>query len=255
MDQRPTALRIDGLSVSDALEVCVQRARDGRGALVMGINADLVNIAVRSAEYRALIQRCDVVLADGVGGWLAAMAMGNWRARRTPVPDLVDVLIENGVGTRVYLVGGTKSVVDRAANRLRERGLEVVGQLDGYFSEDALLDVVSAVDRANVDLVLLGMPSPQKERLGVAIHEVTPALVVGIGGYIDVLAGTVPRAPKVLRRLGLEWAYRFSREPRRLAKRYLLGNIEFLWRVCQLASLRWGRRRLKRGRSDARRGA
>lgn len=224
-------LRVDGLSLDDAYTACMSSLETRTGLLVMGVNGDLANASFRDPDYASLLNQCDIVLADGVGGWLLARANGQHEAKRAPIPDLVDRLLTNIAGNSVFLAGGTPAVVADAAQSLQGRGIQLAGVRDGYLTCEEEEDLISLIVGLEPAIVLLGMPSPKKEKIGLALRSRTDALIIGVGGYIDILAGHIPRAPASMRRLGLEWTYRFAHEPRRLARRYVLGNAELLWRL------------------------
>jgi N-acetylglucosaminyldiphosphoundecaprenol N-acetyl-beta-D-mannosaminyltransferase len=105
----------------------------------------------------------------------------------------------------------------------------LAGTRNGYWSPDEEAGVVAEIAASRADLLFVALPSPRKElflegyaeQLGVPFR-------MGVGGSFDVLAGRTSRAPKWLQRIGMEWSYRLLQEPRRMAKRYLVGNTEFL---------------------------
>jgi N-acetylglucosaminyldiphosphoundecaprenol N-acetyl-beta-D-mannosaminyltransferase len=114
--------------------------------------------------------------------------------------------------------------------------LTVAGSRNGYFEAKDHLSIVDEIRASEPDMLFVGMPSPFKDvfcerhrdRLNVPV-------IVGVGGSFDVLAGFTRRAPKAAQRLGLEWAWRMLMEPRRLWKRYLTTNTEFIWLVLREA--------------------
>ncbi|MDH3629105.1 MAG: WecB/TagA/CpsF family glycosyltransferase, partial [Acidobacteriota bacterium] len=116
------------------------------------------------------------------------------------------------------------------------------GSSDGYFDNDN--EAARRVAESGARLLFVGMPSPRKERF---LHQQRSVLgsifSMGVGGSFDVWAGNVRRAPRWMQRVGLEWAYRLLQEPRRLWKRYLIGNLRFGWIV--LASRFSGRMETK----------
>jgi len=133
-------------------------------------------------------------------------------------------------GRSVYFLGARDDVLDEVVRRFRERypALKVAGSRNGYWDDDAA--VVAQVRSAAPDLLFLAIPSPRKE-FWLAEH--MPAMGVpfsmGVGGSFDVVAGRVKRAPRWVQRIGCEWVYRLVQEPRRMWKRYLVGNTSFIW--------------------------
>lgn len=104
----------------------------------------------------------------------------------------------------------------------------LAGYRDGYFGEDEFDAVVAEVEQAEPDIVFVGITSPKKERLIERFRELgAKGAFVGVGGSFDVVSGNIPRAPMWMQRANLEWLFRMMQEPRRLVKRYLVGNVRF----------------------------
>jgi N-acetylglucosaminyldiphosphoundecaprenol N-acetyl-beta-D-mannosaminyltransferase len=133
---------------------------------------------------------------------------------------------------RVYFLGARPEVVQRLATECAGTypGLVIAGYRDGYFSPADHTAIVEEIRGLAPHLLFVGMPSPFKEvwcqrhrgRLNVPV-------MIGVGGSFDVLAGYIRRAPRWLQRTGLEWLWRLINEPRKLWKRYLTTNSEFVW--------------------------
>ncbi|MHB8449271.1 MAG: WecB/TagA/CpsF family glycosyltransferase [Mycobacteriales bacterium] len=220
------------------LERCEEARRGGGSLSILGVNAAIVNLAVKLPELRAYLDLADIVLPDGMGVVWFYRLIGQRLRERVATPDLVEALLTGAPGQRIYLVGGLPAAVSCAADVLRGRGHQVVGAHHGFMSETEVGAVIADIRRAEAELVLVGMPSPKKEAFSSELRHSNdePTIVIGVGGYLDVLAGLVPRAPRVIGRLGFEWAFRLAMEPRRLAGRYLIGNLTFLRTI-----LRWRR--------------
>ena len=106
--------------------------------------------------------------------------------------------------------------------------MAVAGYRDGYFGDDEFDDVVAEVERAEPDIVFVGITSPKKERLIERFRELgAKGAFVGVGGSFDVVSGNIPRAPMWMQRANLEWLFRMMQEPKRLVKRYVVGNTRF----------------------------
>ena len=159
------------------------------------------------------------------------------RILRRPLPERVagiDLFVElvkrsAADGRSVYFLGARDEVLEEMIRRFREQypTLNIAGSRNGYWDDDAA--VVAQVREARPDLVFLAIPSPRKE-FWLAEH--MPAMGVpfamGVGGSFDVVAGKVKRAPVWVQRIGCEWVYRLVQEPRRMWKRYLVGNTKFV---------------------------
>jgi N-acetylglucosaminyldiphosphoundecaprenol N-acetyl-beta-D-mannosaminyltransferase len=136
---------------------------------------------------------------------------------------------------RVYVLGARADVLERAIANIRDRHphLKLAGRRDGYFADEEAEAVAAEVRAAAPDIVFLAMSSPRKE-YWIAEHggSTGAALVVGVGGAIDVWAGVARRAPLWMQRAGLEWFYRLAQEPRRMWRRYLVTNLLFGYALC-----------------------
>ncbi|KGN34567.1 UDP-N-acetyl-D-mannosamine transferase [Knoellia sinensis KCTC 19936] len=197
------------------------------------INAAKVAEAERNSALRDAILSCDLINADGMSVVWASRLLGTPLPERVTGIDLMTALFERAEtqGWPVYLLGAEDAVIHEVVDRLRVRypELPIAGFRNGYWSPDQEPEVVSAVALADAKLLFVAMPSPRKE-LFVARHrqDLNVGLVVGVGGSFDVLAGVTKRAPDVLQRAGLEWLFRLVQEPRRMWKRYLVGNTKFI---------------------------
>lgn len=217
-------------------------------ALVAYANAHTLNLAAQDPGYRAVLRRAALVLNDGAGLALAG------RLRGRPFPANLNgsdftprvLALAAARGWPVYFLGARPGVAEEAARRLRGRtpGLRVVGVRDGYFAIEETAAVVEGVRRAGAGLLLVAMGNPLQE-LWLDRHlQATGARVgIGVGAFFDFAAGAVPRAPAWMNRAGVEWVYRLAHEPRRLWRRYLIGNVTFLMQVmAEDIALRVGRR-------------
>ncbi|NLF01847.1 MAG: WecB/TagA/CpsF family glycosyltransferase [Anaerolineales bacterium] len=194
---------------------------------------------VDDARARRAVNGAGLVTPDGMPVvWLLKLA-GFDRATRVYGPDVMDACCKRGemLGWRHYFYGGAEGVPERVAAIMGDRypHLEVVGTYSPPFraltaSEDA--DVVVQINAARPHVVWVGLGSP-KQDLWMAQHRdlLGAEVLVGVGAAFDFAAGTVKQAPRWLSRVGLEWAFRLVQEPRRLWRRYLIGNPRFVWNL------------------------
>jgi N-acetylglucosaminyldiphosphoundecaprenol N-acetyl-beta-D-mannosaminyltransferase len=129
----------------------------------------------------------------------------------------------------LFFLGATAEVLNEVLRRLRIRhpSLVIAGAHHGYWEDDA--EIIRIVREAHPHFLFLAVPSPRKEFwLHRHLESLGVPFVMGVGGTFDVIAGRVRRAPRWVQRIGCEWAYRVAQEPRRMWKRYLLGNSAFV---------------------------
>jgi N-acetylglucosaminyldiphosphoundecaprenol N-acetyl-beta-D-mannosaminyltransferase len=189
------------------------------------------------AELRAAVMASDLTVPDGQPLVWAMNALGHSLSSRVYGPDLMARYCERATrtGTRMFLYGGRNqgALVQLALNLRQEHpGLRIVG---GYappfraltsYEEDAVVD---EINRSGADVVWVGIGVPKQEKWMAAMRErLDASVLVGVGAAFDFHAGLVSQAPSWIQALGMEWAYRLSREPRRLWRRYLRYNPRFV---------------------------
>jgi exopolysaccharide biosynthesis WecB/TagA/CpsF family protein len=223
---------IDALTM-DAVLDRVHTAIFGGGRLRIGIvNAAKLVQMRRDTTLRADVLSCDLILADGVPVVWASRLLGRPLPERVAGIDLMYRMLARGHehGYGVYCLGASEGVLAAAVGQIasKYRLVRLVGCHHGYFTPREEPAIVAAINRAQPDILLVGISSPKKERFLARWSEQLGVPVChGVGGSFDVLAGKVRRAPLAWQRLGLEWLYRVKQEPRRLWWRYLVTNTLF----------------------------
>jgi len=220
----------------------------------VAINAAKVVKYQRDEDLRAAIDGCELATADGQVIVWAARLLGRPLRERVTGIDLMHALLDASRGRRfrVYLLGARADVLARAESAIAELypGIEIAGRHHGYFAPEDEDAVVESIAAAAPHLLFVALETPAKE-LFLARHRQRLQLpfVMGVGGSFDVLAGERRRAPRWMRSAGLEWLYRLAQDPRRMARRYVVGNTQFVvlvfqeFRRARLAGLLTGRAR------------
>lgn len=219
-------------TMSEALEA-VSRARyQATGEAVTPprffafVNAHCLNVAWNDDVYSDILRRCDRVWPDGTGVRMAGARLG------FPVPENVNGTDMFPLLTgRIFLYGAAPGVAEKAAENARRLypQMEIVGFDHGYGDDREVVAHVNAV-KPDILLVALGVPRQEKwiaDHLG----ELDVGCAIAVGGLLDFVSGRIPRAPKWMRRLGIEWVFRLMQEPRRMFRRYIIGNPLFLRRL------------------------
>jgi N-acetylglucosaminyldiphosphoundecaprenol N-acetyl-beta-D-mannosaminyltransferase len=188
----------------------------------------------RDPALKAIHNRAGMVLPDGMPlAWWARRA-GGPIADRVCGPEFFPHIVETLPHRAHFFYGATEATLDQLCQqvRLRSPGARIVGAYAPPFrpltpQEDA--DVIRRINDSGADIVWVGLSTPKQERW-MAEHRqaLNAAALIGVGAAFDMEAGNVRRAPKFLRRTGLEWTYRLVLEPRRLWRRYLINNPGFL---------------------------
>lgn len=200
------------------------------------VNAHCVNIAQTNLAYRACLERSELVLADGSGVLTAARMLNLPLRHNLNGTDLVPKVMKLAAdeGASVFLLGGRPGVAPEAARRLllSYPHLSVIGTEHGFLSFEEERRLVRRIQLLRPDILVVGTGVPKQESwIDHYWEELPVVLALGAGAFLDFTAGRVPRAPALLRRVGMEWMYRLGVEPRRLWRRYLIGNVTFALHV------------------------
>jgi N-acetylglucosaminyldiphosphoundecaprenol N-acetyl-beta-D-mannosaminyltransferase len=184
-------------------------------------NPEIVEVCRENPEANRVINEADLILPDGIGVIRGAAMLGTPLKERIPgiefASHLMGRMAEEGMS--LYLLGAKPGVADMAAEKLVEKypGLKIAGTHDGYFKEDT--PVVEAIAASGADCVFVCLGAPKQEFWIKKNGPATGArLLCGLGGSLDVFAGTVERAPKFFCDHGLEWFYRLCKEPKRIGR-------------------------------------
>lgn len=228
--------RIDNLTFSEAIDAVAELIARRRGGTVLTPNVDHLVLLEEDARLREAYAAASLVLADGMPVVWASRLLGTPLREKISGSDLIGPLLHRAAreAWRVYFIGGGEGVAERAAEAMAREapGLCVVGidarPIDLDRDRESHEELVAGVNAARPDLVLLALGCPKQEivmqRIAAAVR---PAVCIGVGAGLDFVAGTIPRAPRWVSSVGLEWLYRLAREPRRLWRRYLLRDPRF----------------------------
>jgi exopolysaccharide biosynthesis WecB/TagA/CpsF family protein len=212
------------------------------------VNPHTVNIAFGDPAFRSALSGAGLRLPDGFGLRIAARRQGVRVPAILNGSDFNEAVLRHAAarGWGVFLLGGRPGVADLAAERLQHLipNLRLTGTHHGYFADNEADAVLDRVRTSGGSVLMLALGQPRQERwLERHLPETGARVGLAVGGFLDFAAGTVRRAPAWMNRAGLEWTFRLTQEPRRLGRRYLVGNPAFLWRVCRASGDVTDRRR------------
>ena len=211
----------DDLTMDEAVGRGLELARGEGFGYVVTPNPELVMMARKDPDYAERLAGASLTLADGVGVIYAAKILGRPLKGRVPGVDFAGNLMAEMAqqGLKLFLLGAKPGVAEQAAENLKEKypGLVICGTHDGYFQEDE--PVVEEIRASGADVLFVCLGAPKQENWMAQNGPRTGVhLAIGLGGSLDVFAGTVKRAPKGWQKLGLEWLYRLIKEPKRIGR-------------------------------------
>jgi N-acetylglucosaminyldiphosphoundecaprenol N-acetyl-beta-D-mannosaminyltransferase len=220
-----------------------QNERTG-GMSVYFTNVHTIHLAKRNQKFRAAINNCDLMLSDGSGLSLAGKLFGTPIIQNLNGTDFTPALFSSSMkeGWSIYLLGARPDVVMRCRERLMERypQLNIVGYHDGHSLHEKEQTIINDIRAKQPDILFIALGSPLQE-MWIATHarDLNARVCLAVGGLFDFIAGERKRAPQWMRRLGLEWVFRFLQDPATKWKRVIVEIPIFLVHV----SAEWMRRR------------
>ena len=241
-NEQPQVLgvRVAALTIPQLHERLAGYIRGKHKALVPHVNVHGLNLAYTQPWLRAFLNSADLVFCDGAGVVLGARILGYTIPQRITYADWMWQLVEFAASEEftLFLLGGRPGVVDKAADRLRERfqTVRIAGTHHGYF--DKTLGsaqneaVIRQINIAAPDILVVGFGMPIQERwLLENWRQINAGVALPAGAVFDYVSGELRRAPRWMTDHGLEWLGRLLIEPQRLWERYLIGNPVFVGRV------------------------
>jgi N-acetylglucosaminyldiphosphoundecaprenol N-acetyl-beta-D-mannosaminyltransferase len=228
---------LDILDRKEAREKCERALLSKSCNTLFFVNAHCFNVAQTDDEYRRALNSADLIFNDGVGLAIGSIFANVKFKDNLNGTDFIPTLIESYVqySKKIYLVGGKVGIAEKAKALLEERykGINIAGIYHGFFSIEEEKMVIEEINTKKVDVLIVGMGVPKQELWITAIKDKleTVKICVAGGAIIDFIAGNVTRAPKWMRAARIEWLYRLVLEPKRLWRRYLIGNFKFLYNV------------------------
>lgn len=213
-------LNIDTLTFEEALNKALMLVDSPKVSQIVTINPEMFENANNDSEFSNIIKEAEMVIPDGIGVKIA-LKINGINVERIPGIDFAKKLLKKSAinNIPVAIIGAKEEIIVKAVNNLEQEvpGLNIVYQHNGYFDND--IDIYNEINTKSPKLILVAMGSPRQEKfIYNAKKYVKPAVMIGIGGSLDVWSGNIKRAPKFFQKLGLEWLYRTAMQPSRLKR-------------------------------------
>ena len=237
MKQKFLNIHIDALTMSETLERVDSAIKLKKQIHHTVVNAGKVVMMQSDKELEKSVLEADIINADGQSIVWAANLLGCKLPERVSGIDLMEALVKRSYdkGYKSFFFGASQEVVTKLVNIYKDQYSEsiIAGQRNGYYDKSQEENIANKIADSGADILFVAITSPKKEiflnRYKKQLQNVK--FIMGVGGSFDVIAGKVKRAPIWMQNFGLEWFYRFLQEPRRMWKRYLVGNLKFIYLV------------------------
>lgn len=214
-------IRFDNVTMEQAAELGGEMLKEDRFHYVVTPNPEFILASEKDESFKNVLNGADLVIPDGIGVVYSAKILGTPLQERVPGVEFAACMLEklNEMGGRLFLLGAKPGVAEKAGENILADypNLVLCGTQDGYFKdEEAVLLKVAA---AHPDLIFVCLGAPKQEKWMARWGKHTGArMAIGLGGCLDVFAGNVERAPEAWRKVGMEWAYRLVKEPKRIGR-------------------------------------
>ncbi len=230
------SLNISVGSYKEILNSIVELSQKEKSSYVCVANVHMTVESVLDDNFAKVVNGSNITTADGM-----PIVQFLKRLRKTPsiercagmdmMPDLLKRCEEDNLS--VYFYGGTQEVLEAVLNKTNADypNLKIAGTFSPPFVKDVSFDEekTTEINESNADFVFVSLGCPKQEKWMALHKDKVNSCMIGLGGAFLVYSGTIPRAPKIMSNLSLEWLYRLIKEPKRLWKRYLITNTVFLY--------------------------
>ncbi len=216
-------VKIDNISMDEALDIVVGMLKSQTTNKIFTPNAEIIMQANRDPELLSILNRADLVIPDGAGVVLASKLMGNRLKEKVSGIDLVKKILVNTSNrpTSFFIFGGRPGVAEKASINILSDfpKARINGFRNGYFDESDTPEIIRKINESKSEILLVGLGAPKQEKwINQYAEQLNNKVIMGIGGTIDIFAGTVALAPEFMRKAGLEWLFRLVKEPRRFKR-------------------------------------
>src|SRR6185312_7464130 len=213
--------KVHPFTKKEFINIIESNLKDGNRIIQNGINAASINELSKNKELIQAYNNSDLMNIDGMSIVWALRFLGYSVPERVACPDLAnDILaLAERENYSVFLFGAKETSLSQSVKNLTTDfpKLNIAGHRNGYYQTEDEYAIVEMINDSMPDILLLGMPSPQKELF---VEKYKDKLQVkyffGVGGFFDILSGKTKRAPLWMQKKGLEWIYRFMQEPKRM---------------------------------------
>lgn len=228
---------IDNLSMNETLVQVEKSIKKSEQLHHVVVNAGKIVSMQKDADLRRSVNESDIINADGQAVVWASRFLGKPLKERVAGIDLMANLVEMAHQNdyKIFLFGAREEVVKSVVDLYSEKYSPelIAGYRNGYFKKEEEDTIAKEIAESGAQMLFVAISSPTKENFLYKHRETLKDIyfIMGVGGSFDVFAGKTKRAPKWMQNIGMEWFYRFLQEPKRMWKRYLVGNSKFIYLV------------------------
>jgi N-acetylglucosaminyldiphosphoundecaprenol N-acetyl-beta-D-mannosaminyltransferase len=225
---------IHNLSMKETLDLVDNAIGNEKQVHHVVVNAGKIVAMQKDLQLRESVNESDLINADGQAVVWASKFLGKPLKERVAGIDLMENLVQLAAqkNYRIFFFGAKEEIVKKVVSIYETAHSKelIAGYRNGYFSKEEEPAIAQEIAVSGAELLFVAISSPTKENFLYKYKKELSSInfIMGVGGSFDVVAGLTKRAPVWMQKAGLEWFYRFIQEPKRMWKRYLLGNSKFI---------------------------
>lgn len=221
---------VDMVTIAEAAEKIYSFLSEDKMHSVYTPNSEIIMMAYKDAEFAGILNKSELLTADGIGVVYASRILKKPLAERAAGYDIARCVLDKIAGTeyKLFLFGGKPGVAEEAKAKLEQEynGINIVGCRNGYFKAEEEQGIIDEINASGADIVFVCLGAPMQEKfIDRNRDKLKVKVAMGIGGSLDVFAGKVERAPEFWCKTGLEWFYRLMKEPKRIGRMMALPKF------------------------------
>jgi len=230
-------IKVLNITMEQALEQIGKSVEQKQQSRCYFVNADCFNKVWSDENYFKILSSTPYIWGDGSGVKLGAKIVSQNIIDNVNGTDMLPLLCKQALAKdhSLFLLGSKPGIAEKMSENLKTSysGIRIAGYRDGYFDWDTESEtVVGQINASQADILLVAFGAPRQEMwIQRYSSQLDAKALIGVGGLFDFFSGTMPRAPLWMRKLGVEWIFRLYKEPKRMWKRYIIGNPLFVFRL------------------------
>lgn len=234
MKKQIMSINFDSVTMNEAVSIAEGCISSSEKCMVVTPNAEIAYAAEKDKKFADLINSAKLVLPDGVGVVLASKILGDPVKQKVAGVEFAENLIKS-TSHPVFFFGGKPGVAEAARNNMKAKypSCNIVGVRDGYFKDKEIPEIINQINESGAKIVFVCLGAPKQELfIQTHMNEMNAFVFAGLGGSLDVFAGTAKRAPEFFVKFGLEWLYRLIKQPSRIKRMsvlplYVIESIKY----------------------------
>ena len=223
-------VNVDTVTIPEAVDAIMEMMKENRPHAIYTPNSEIIMTAYHDEKFRDILNHADLLTADGIGVVYASRILKRPIRERAAGYDIacgvIDRIAESGES--LFLFGGKPGVAEIAEKNLLAKypKLKIAGTRNGYFKPEDEEEIVSEINESGADVVFVCLGAPKQEQwIARHLDHLKVKVLMGVGGSLDVIAGTAERAPDFWCNHGLEWFYRLMKQPSRIGRMMALPKF------------------------------